>query len=192
MFDELAQQYLGSAGEFAAAVKLLQKCKTAEQNAASFEELETTFLDNLDDVTGRDMWLLHQAFDYENARRLGKAESPAAMTAFKEEILPAVQSQATAHIKPISLDVAYDKFISDKRSGLKDGNQETHYRQDISPPLLSYQLGQFAISPLINYFAIAMLSFTSVYRCFLHPSVKVAFATRETKSKFLHKKFNFV
>ncbi|MGI9568617.1 MAG: hypothetical protein ACR2PH_02515 [Desulfobulbia bacterium] len=42
MFDELAQQYFGSADEFAAALKLLQKCKTAEQNAASFEEFETT------------------------------------------------------------------------------------------------------------------------------------------------------
>ena len=131
MFDELAQQYFGSAEEFAAALKLLQKCKTAEQNAANFEEFETNFLDNLDDVMGRDTWLLHQAFDYEKALGVGKTESPAVLTAFKEELLSAVQSQVTAHINSIPLDVAYDKFISDKESGWKDDNQETHYRQDI-------------------------------------------------------------
>ena len=133
MFDELAQQYFGSADEFAAALKLLQQCKTAEQSSANFEEFEASFLDNLDDVTARDTRLLHKAFDYESAIGvgLGKTESPAALTAFKEEILSAIQAQAIAHINSIPLDVAYEKFISDKKSGWKDQNQETHYRQDI-------------------------------------------------------------
>jgi integrase len=131
MFDELAQQYFGSAEEFAAALKLLQKCKTAEQNSANFEEFETNFLDNLDDVTGRESWLLNKAFEYEKAATINQPTTSQDLSGLTAEILSAIQNQPTAHLTSIPLEKAYDKFITDKKAGWKDENQERHFRQDI-------------------------------------------------------------
>jgi hypothetical protein len=76
MFDELAQQYFSSPEEFAAALKLLQRCSDAGKRYPKYSYFEANFLDNLDDVTDSETALLNTALDYHAAKKNAVGGTP--------------------------------------------------------------------------------------------------------------------
>ena len=90
MFDELAQQYFNSPEEFAAAVKILQQYNYAVKKYPRFADFQENFLDQMDDVTGRDSRLLDRVMDYEKAKNFISGSPQQAPLTDQSQILEAI------------------------------------------------------------------------------------------------------
>jgi hypothetical protein len=64
MMDQRARRYFKSEDTFDEAMVLFQKFVKAQNACSSLDELQETFFDQLDDITGDDSRLLDQAANY--------------------------------------------------------------------------------------------------------------------------------
>lgn len=152
MLDELQRQYFTSEEGFAAAMKLLQRYVNAYSIHKTFEEFQTEFLDQLDDVTDRQSELLAKALEYHQAKALTNGNEyidksvrnpEQSSLSLNDDLLKALTERLSSHsntydaINSVPIEQAMEEFINSKRLNWNSqGGMENVFRKECFPLLL--------------------------------------------------------
>ena len=157
MMDQRAKRYFKSEETFDEAMVLFQKFVKAQNACSSLDELQETFFDQLDDITGDDSRLLEQAANYYQSKQLDHGVPHAAQVAELARLLSShlsLQPAIPALTPPASsqrrtpLHVACEDFISHRKHAWKSASgMESGYR-DVYFPLFVEVVGDISTEEL--------------------------------------------
>lgn len=145
--DLRAQQYFKDEEAFHRGMKLFQQYVDAQTRAKTFDQMEATFFDQLDDVTSNDSALLDAAASYIKSKRLESEPNLSANELAASRLsdllrnslrsttdLPVVDSQQSPGI---TLKQTFSEFLESKRSEWKpSGGMERDYLAVYFPLLI--------------------------------------------------------
>lgn len=145
MWDSRAKLYFKAKAHYDEGMKLLQEYLAATEKSSDYEEVSSSFLDDLDDQTGQQTYLLNRAIKLHASRQLDLGVSVYAtplsgLIARIETKLDAVhlQNASNAPSNSIPLTEAFNAFLASKRVGWKpNGGMEKSYKEVFFPFLLS-------------------------------------------------------
>ena len=148
MFDELAKQYFSGEKSYALGMKYAEAYIALWRNNAAWEQVQTQLFDKFD-IDGSDDALLDKALQLINSRRLSNGHEPLVLSsvtrshnqglqesrqAIYEEVQAAVRDLAKDGLTGLTLEEAFERFISSKKVNWKsNGDMELTYRQDTFP-----------------------------------------------------------